>query len=126
MKDLKEFDYFKAWLLFFFIGRVGGALIGLIFGSFVTAFLVAVRMKESETLLAPSLLVRHKDWHGRGGDPVSYDFKGASACFCARRNVEMCRHDVVRCHRHAAMVMSSAIENMIGAKIRYADQRIVG
>jgi hypothetical protein len=37
MKDLKEFDYFKAWLLFFFIGTVGGALIGLILGSFVTA-----------------------------------------------------------------------------------------
>ena len=41
MKQLKEFDYFKAWLLVFLIGTVGGALLGLILGSFVAAFMGA-------------------------------------------------------------------------------------
>jgi membrane protein implicated in regulation of membrane protease activity len=41
MKELKEFDYFKASLLFFLIVTVGGGLIGMIIGSFVAAFLRA-------------------------------------------------------------------------------------
>lgn len=41
MRELKEFDYFKSWLLFFVVGTVGGGLIGLILGSFVAAFLGA-------------------------------------------------------------------------------------
>lgn len=41
MKPLKEFDYFKAWLMFFLIGTVGGAILGMIIGSFVAAFLGA-------------------------------------------------------------------------------------
>jgi hypothetical protein len=41
MKEPKEFDYFKAWLLFFLIATVGGGIIGLIIGSFVAAFLGA-------------------------------------------------------------------------------------
>jgi len=35
MKEPKEFDYFKAWLLFFLIATVGGGLVGMILGSFV-------------------------------------------------------------------------------------------
>ena len=41
MKALKEFDYFKAWLLFFLVATVGGGIVGLIIGSFVAAFLGA-------------------------------------------------------------------------------------
>jgi predicted membrane protein len=41
MKEPKEFDYFKAWLLFFLIATVGGGIIGMIVGSFVAAFLGA-------------------------------------------------------------------------------------
>lgn len=41
MKEPKEFDYFKAWLLFFVVGTLGGALIGLIIGSLVAAFMGA-------------------------------------------------------------------------------------
>ena len=39
MKELKELDYFKAWLIFFLLATVGGGFIGLIIGSFVAAFL---------------------------------------------------------------------------------------
>ena len=41
MKELKEFDYFKAWLIFFLVATVGAGLIGLITGSLVAAFLGA-------------------------------------------------------------------------------------
>jgi len=41
MKEPKEFDYFKAWLLFFVIATVGGGILGMIIGSFVAAFLGA-------------------------------------------------------------------------------------
>ena len=41
MKELKEFDYFKAWLLFFLIATVGGGIVGLIIGGFLAAFLGA-------------------------------------------------------------------------------------
>jgi hypothetical protein len=41
MKELKEFDYFKAWLIFFLVVTVGGGIVGLIIGSFVAAFLGA-------------------------------------------------------------------------------------
>ena len=41
IREPKEFDYFKAWLLFFLIATVGGGLVGLIIGSFVAAFLGA-------------------------------------------------------------------------------------
>ena len=41
MKELKEFDYFKAWLLFFLIATVGGGILGMIVGAFVAAFLGA-------------------------------------------------------------------------------------
>lgn len=41
MKELKEFDYFKAWLIFFLVATVGGGIVGLIIGSFVAAFLGA-------------------------------------------------------------------------------------
>jgi hypothetical protein len=41
MKEPKEFDYFKAWLLFFVIATVGGGLVGIIVGAFVGAFLGA-------------------------------------------------------------------------------------
>jgi hypothetical protein len=38
MKEPKEFDYFKAWLMFFLIATVGGGILGLIIGSFLAAF----------------------------------------------------------------------------------------
>ena len=41
MKELKEFDYFKAWLLFFLITTVGGGIVGMIIGGVVAAFLGA-------------------------------------------------------------------------------------
>lgn len=41
MKELKEFDYFKAWLLFFLVATVGGGIVGMIIGAFVAAFLGA-------------------------------------------------------------------------------------
>jgi hypothetical protein len=41
MKEPKEFDYFKAWLLFFVFATVGGGILGMIIGSFVAAFLGA-------------------------------------------------------------------------------------
>ena len=48
MKQLKEFDYFKAWLLFFLIATVGGDLVGLIIGGFAAAFLGAGRMPDAQ------------------------------------------------------------------------------
>jgi putative flippase GtrA len=41
MKEPKEFDYFKAWLLFFVIATVGAGLAGMIVGAFIGAFLGA-------------------------------------------------------------------------------------
>jgi hypothetical protein len=41
MKEPTEFQYFKAWLLFFLIATVGGGIIGLIIGGFLAAFLGA-------------------------------------------------------------------------------------
>jgi hypothetical protein len=48
MKELKEFDYFKAWLLFFLIATVGGGLVGLIIGSFLAVFLGAGGMPVAQ------------------------------------------------------------------------------
>ena len=48
MKELEEFDYFKAWLMFFLAATVGSALIGLILGGFLAAFLGAGRMPEPQ------------------------------------------------------------------------------
>jgi membrane protein implicated in regulation of membrane protease activity len=41
MKEPKEFDYFKAWLLFFVIATVGGGIIGIIIGGIVGGILGA-------------------------------------------------------------------------------------
>ncbi len=41
MKELSEFDYFKAWLLFFAVATGGSALAGIIVGSFLAAFMGA-------------------------------------------------------------------------------------
>jgi hypothetical protein len=41
MKEPTEFQYFKAWLLFFLIATVGGGLIAMVLGSFLAAFLGA-------------------------------------------------------------------------------------
>jgi hypothetical protein len=38
IKEPKEFDYFKAWFLFFLVATVGGGVIGMMIGSFVAAF----------------------------------------------------------------------------------------
>jgi len=37
----KEFDYFKAWLLFFLVSTALGIVLGIIIGSFVAAFMGA-------------------------------------------------------------------------------------
>lgn len=41
LKELKEFDYFRAWLLFFLIATVGGGILGMVIGGLVGAFLGA-------------------------------------------------------------------------------------
>ena len=41
MKEPKEFDYFKAWLLFFAVATVGASLVAMIIGSFMAAFMGA-------------------------------------------------------------------------------------
>jgi hypothetical protein len=41
MKELKEFDYFKAWLIFFLVATIGGILITMVVASFVAAFMGA-------------------------------------------------------------------------------------
>ena len=48
MKEPREFDYFKAWLLFFLIATIGGGLVGLVIGSFLAAFLGASGMPLPE------------------------------------------------------------------------------
>ena len=48
MKEPKEFDYFKAWLLFFLIATVIGGAIGLVIGSAVGAVLSARGMPVRE------------------------------------------------------------------------------
>ncbi len=48
MKELREFDYFKAWLLFFLVGTVGGGLAGLVLGSFLAAFLGAAGIPAAQ------------------------------------------------------------------------------
>ncbi len=48
MKEPKEFDYFKAWLLFFVIATVGGGLAGIIMGAFIAAFLDAGGMSLAQ------------------------------------------------------------------------------
>jgi hypothetical protein len=48
MKELKEFDYLKAWLLFFLIATIGGGILGMIIGSFVSAFLGAGGMPRPQ------------------------------------------------------------------------------
>ncbi len=35
MKTLKEADYIKAWLIFFFVATVGGGILGAIIGAFL-------------------------------------------------------------------------------------------
>jgi hypothetical protein len=49
MREPKEFDYFKAWLLFFLIATVGGGIVGLIIGGFGAAFLGAGGMANAQT-----------------------------------------------------------------------------
>ncbi len=44
MKQLKESDYFRAWLPFFLIATIGAGLAGLIVGSVLAAFLGAAGM----------------------------------------------------------------------------------
>jgi hypothetical protein len=44
MKQPKEFDYFKAWLLFFLIATVIGGGIGMVIANSVAAFLAAQGM----------------------------------------------------------------------------------
>ena len=44
MKEPTEFQYFKAWLLFFLVATLGGGIVGMIIGSFAAAFLGAAGM----------------------------------------------------------------------------------
>jgi len=48
MKEPREFDYFKAWLLFFFIATVLGGAIGMVIGSSVGSVLSARGMPVRE------------------------------------------------------------------------------
>ena len=48
MREPKEFDYFKVWLLFFLIATVGGGIVGLIIGGFGAAFLGAGGMPDAQ------------------------------------------------------------------------------
>ena len=41
MKKLNEFDYFKAWLLFFLIATVAGGMLGMMIATPLAAFLSA-------------------------------------------------------------------------------------
>ena len=66
MKQPKEFDYFKAWLLFFLVATLGGALLGLIIGSFVAGFMGAGGAKLAAITTVNSLI----GW--LVGIPVSY------------------------------------------------------
>jgi hypothetical protein len=56
MRELREFEYFKAWLLFFFIATVGGAVVGLIFGSLLAVFMGAAGSTTQEILSANRIL----------------------------------------------------------------------
>jgi membrane protein implicated in regulation of membrane protease activity len=48
MKEPREFDYFKAWLLFFLVATIGGGLVGIVIGSLLAAFLGAGGMPLPE------------------------------------------------------------------------------
>lgn len=52
MKEPKEFDYFKAWLLFFVIATVIGGAIGMVAGSSIGAVLSARGMPVRGLALA--------------------------------------------------------------------------
>jgi hypothetical protein len=56
MKELKELDYFKAWLIFFAVATIGGGLVGLILGSFLAAFLGAAGATMQEMTNANRIL----------------------------------------------------------------------
>ncbi len=49
MKEPREFDYFKAWLLFFLVATIGLGLVGIVIGSFLAAFLGAGGMPLPES-----------------------------------------------------------------------------
>jgi hypothetical protein len=48
MKQPKEFDYFKAWLIIFIVATAGGTIVGIAIGSLVTAFLGAGKMPSPQ------------------------------------------------------------------------------
>ena len=48
MREPKEFDYFKAWLLFFLIATVGAGIVGLIIGGFGAALLGAGGVPDAQ------------------------------------------------------------------------------
>lgn len=56
MKELKEFDYFKAWLIFFLVATVGGGAVGLVLGGFLAAFLGAAGASMHQMTLAGRIL----------------------------------------------------------------------
>jgi hypothetical protein len=56
MKELKEFDYFKAWLLFFLIATIGGGVVGLVLGGFLAAFLGAAGATMEQMTLGGRIL----------------------------------------------------------------------
>jgi predicted Co/Zn/Cd cation transporter (cation efflux family) len=51
MKEPTEFQYFKAWLLFFVVSAVAGGVIGIIIGSFAAAFLGAAGAPSAQMTL---------------------------------------------------------------------------
>jgi hypothetical protein len=56
MKEPSEFDYFKAWLLFFLMATVFGGMIGLVIGSAVGALLSARGMSVRELTIVLQLV----------------------------------------------------------------------
>ena len=60
------------------------------------------------------------------GNSVRDDLESAKASLLSAGNVEVRRHQIVRCDRHAAVVVGAAVENVAGVEIGDAHQGIVG
>ncbi len=86
MKEPKEFDYFKAWLLFFLIATVGGGLVAMVLGSFLAAFLGAGGMPLAQMdrpLKILGVVI---------GIPISYvTFRAVVGKICFQRSKKMSR-----------------------------------
>src|ERR1035438_8510746 len=48
------------------------------------------------------------------GNSIRHDLESAKASLLSDGNVEVRRHQIVRCDRHAAVVVGAAVENVAG------------